>query len=200
MNSEIEEHAANGANHEDGAEKKTADIGPTMEADGPDASSFRAIHFAEKLTLSWWFPQILDDENNNLRIWLSRRSRALLMQIVLIGVILVTNLALTIFAAARYSSQNGVGIIYEGDCGTVNRLDQWLHLLINLLSTGILSASNYCMQLQAAPTRANVDAAHARGKWLDIGVPSVRNFWYMGNWRRASWLVLALSSVPIHLM
>jgi hypothetical protein len=91
------------------------------------------------------------------------------MQITLVGVIFITNLALTAFAVSQYQSANGVGLIYDDDCDKVKQLDQWIHLLINLLSTGMLSASNYCMQLQAAPTRADVDRAHEAKEWLDIG-------------------------------
>ncbi|KAK3378237.1 hypothetical protein B0H63DRAFT_241722 [Podospora didyma] len=166
----------------------------------PDTSSFRPSHFPERRTFSWWLPQILDDEDSKRRVWLSRRSRALVLQVTLIFTIFVTNLALTVFAVSRYDSRNGVGVIYEGDSGTVQRLDQWIHLLSNLLSTGMLSASNYYMQLQAAPTRKNLDEAHTRGKWLDIRVPSIKNLWYISNWRRSGWFLLAFSSVPIHLL
>lgn len=155
---------------------------------------------AERENLAGFFPQIDSDEHNSWRIWISRRSQALLLQIGLITVILAANLGLTIFSYTRYDSDRGVGLIYGGSCSRVKRLDQWLHLLINLLSTGMLSASNYCMQLQAAPTRAKIDEAHNSGKWLDIGIPSLRNFGYLGRWRQASWLLLAFSSIPIHLM
>ncbi|KAI1775604.1 hypothetical protein F4818DRAFT_457822 [Hypoxylon cercidicola] len=175
------------------------------------AQDFRANSFAKKNILSQWFPQIEYDEGDSWRIYLSRRSRALLMQIVLIGVILAANLGLTIYAISHYGSQNGVGTIYEGDCNKVQTLDQWLHLLINILGTGMLSASNYCMQLQAAPTRADIDRAHQApshekncvhqgGQWLDVGVPSFRNLRYISNWRRVAWALLAISSIPIHLM
>lgn len=123
-----------------------------------------------------------------------------MVQIVVIISILVSNLALTIVAVNRYDSESGVGLIYEGDCTTVAKLNLWLHLLINLLSTGMLSASNYCMQLQAAPTRRDINRAHGGNKWLDIGVPSVRNLAHISNWRRLSWFLLAFSSIPIHLM
>ncbi|KAK2046773.1 hypothetical protein LZ31DRAFT_461910, partial [Colletotrichum somersetense] len=114
--------------------------------------------------------------------------------------ILITNLVMTIFAYSRYGSKNGVGLIYHGDCSTVKQLDRWLHLLINILSTGMLSASNFCMQLQAAPTRGKVDAAHEEGKWLDIGIHSLRNLRYLDKRQRISWALLALTSIPIHLM
>jgi hypothetical protein len=161
---------------------------------------FRATGFANKHELSWWFPQIEFNERKSWRIWLSKRSRALLINTTVVGAILLINFVLTIVAASRYKSSNGVGIIYEGDCDTVKSLSLWLHLLINLLGTSMLSASNYCMQLQAAPTRENVNRAHKDGRWLDIGVSSLRNLWYIGNWRRFSWILLAMSSVPIHLM
>jgi hypothetical protein len=51
----------------------------------------------------------------------------------------------------------------------------YLHLLINFLGTLILGAINYAMQCLFALTRAEVNAAHAKGKWLDIGVLSARN-------------------------
>lgn len=112
----------------------------------------------------------------------------------------IPNLGLTILAASRYGSDEGFSLIYERDCETVHALDQWIHLLINLLGTGMLSASNYYMQLQAAPTRASIDRARRDNRWLDIGILSVRNLRYISNWRRLSWALLALSSLPIHLM
>jgi hypothetical protein len=160
--------------------------------------SFRAGQFADRETLSWHFPKIKHEKN--FRIWVSRRSQALVLQIALIFAVFVANVSLTAYVYSKYSSENGVGLIYNGDCSFVNKLDQWVHLLINILSTGMLSASNYYMQLQAAPTRADVDRAHKVGKWLDIGVPSIKNLAYISGWRRFSWFVLALSSIPIHLM
>lgn len=181
------------------------DPGPSGEAREPDtainAHDFIPERFASPEDLGQWFPDIKEDEKSKKwRIWSSRRSRALLVQILLIFIIFISNTTLTIFAVARYDSQAGVGLLYQGDCTTVGNLNLWIHLLINLLSTGMLSASNYCMQLQAAPTRQNVQDAHRADKWMDIGVPSLRNLWLINRWRRLTWFVLALSSLPIHLL
>lgn len=150
--------------------------------------------------MALWFPHIDSDEKDSWRIWLPRRSQALGLQIILILVILGANLGLTIFATRSYGSTNSVGLIYEGSCDTVRSLDRWLHLLINVLSTGMLSASNYCMQLQAAPTREAINRAHGKNRWVDIGIPSLRNLRDLSNWRRGAWVLLAFSSFPIHLM
>ncbi|KAI1377152.1 hypothetical protein F4677DRAFT_454255 [Hypoxylon crocopeplum] len=171
---------------------------------------FRASGFAEKSVLSQWITQIQEDESSSWRIYFSNRGRALFLHVILIGVIFTANLTFTVYAGLHYDSQNGVGTIYEGDRNTIGTLNRWIHLLINVLGTGMLSASNYCMQLQAAPTRADIDHAHQaelheqnrthrEGQWLDIGVPSLRNLLYVSNWRRVAWALLALSSIPVHL-
>lgn len=56
------------------------------------------------------------------------------------------------------------------------------------------------MQVLAAPTRQEVDRAHARNRWLDIGVPSVRNLWHISPYRAVVWWILGLSSIPLHLL
>ncbi|KAI1325094.1 hypothetical protein F5Y16DRAFT_278388 [Xylariaceae sp. FL0255] len=163
-----------------------------------DQEPFQSQTFARKNELSQFFPKINDKDS--LRAWKSKRSRTLLLQIFLVVVVLLANIVLTVFAVSHYSSTDGIGLLYDDDCTTVKDLDRYLHLLINILSTGLLSASNYCMQLQAAPTRAEINRAHHEGKWLDIGVSSLRNLAFISNWRRFTWALLALSSVPVHLI
>ncbi|KAH5234289.1 hypothetical protein HBI62_025840 [Parastagonospora nodorum] len=91
------------------------------------------------------------------------------------------------------------GVLLDGDCDRVEFLNTAVHVLINVLSTIVLSGSNYCMQCLSAPTRAEVDRAHASGKWLDVGIPSIRNVRHL-SWKRIIlWFVLALSSLPLHL-
>ncbi|KAH7310596.1 hypothetical protein B0I35DRAFT_412089 [Stachybotrys elegans] len=75
----------------------------------------------------------------------------------------------------------------------------WCELAINIMSTLLLGASNNCAQLLSAPTRQDIDKAHSRGRWLDIGVGSVRNLRYIPVWRGFLWLILLLSSIPLHL-
>ena len=119
---------------------------------GPQAP-FVVAGFASRAVLARWFPQIDDDESKSWRIWMSKRSRALLLHTGIVAAILLTIFILTLWAAVHYPHSHGVSTLYQGSCALVKRLDLWLHLLINVLSTGMLMASNYCMQLQAAPTR-----------------------------------------------
>jgi len=91
-------------------------------------------------------------------------------------------------------------VFYEGSCNLTKRWNVGFHLIINILSTGILAASNYCMQSLVAPTREEVDACHAQGKWLDIGTASIRNLFSIDKRRIVLWLVLMITATPFHLL
>lgn len=113
---------------------------------------------------------------------------------------LLLYIILTIYAGFQVRDQYRHWNSVPRQLRTVNAWTTWLHLLINSLSSLLLSASNYTMQCLSSPTRGEVDRAHARGDWLDIGVVSVRNLWPI-DWRRTVlWWRLAPSSVPIHVL
>lgn len=90
--------------------------------------------------------------------------------------------------------------LFTGSCHRVTAMTIWIHLAINALSTVLLAGSNYCMQCLCAPTRKDVDKAHCQGRYLDIGVPSVRNLRSIGRFKLVLWWILGLSSIPLHLM
>ena len=114
--------------------------------------------------------------------------------------VFMINLSLTIWAILRYSlKKGGLGTIQEGSCKETARLSLVLHLVMNILSTLLLGASNYSMQCLASPTREEVDRAHHQKKWLDIGIPSVRNLTRIARHRMVLWWLLAISSLPLHL-
>jgi len=113
---------------------------------------------------------------------------------------LAANFAMIVWAAVHYPLSDGFGIIYEGDCDVVDFRGLWLHVLINGLSSILLGGSNFTMQCLTSPTRRECDLAHMRGDWLDIGVAGVRNLLRISWQRRIFWTLLAVSSVPIHLL
>lgn len=94
----------------------------------------------------------------------------------------------------------GIKTVYTGSCDTAASISTWIHLAINILSSLLLAASNGAMQVLAAPSRSEVDAAHARRRWLDIGVQSWRNLGNITFARRLIWILLAVTTVPLHLL
>ena len=119
-------------------------------------------------------------------------------------VVLLINVSLTIYAATnpeyKMARERGIGTLYEGSCHKTRTIGLWLHLGINVLSTLLLSGSNYTQQCLAAPTRSEIDAAHARRRWMDIGVPSIRNLIRIKPERTYLWIAIGITSIPLHLL
>lgn len=113
---------------------------------------------------------------------------------------IVFSINLIITASVFSTRKTNQDVLSEGDCGNIKRLNSVFHAIINVLSTILLSGSNYCMQCLSAPTRAEIDVAHAKNRRLDIGVPSFRNLTSISRHRLALWCLLGLSSIPLHLL
>jgi hypothetical protein len=114
--------------------------------------------------------------------------------------VLLLNIVCAIVAAVAGEPSKGIATAYTGDCKVASRWTTGLQLLINAVSSLLLGASNYCMQRLVAPTRKEIDDAHEKGKWLDIGIPSVRNLFSISKKRLGLWVLLAMSSIPLHFL
>ncbi len=116
------------------------------------------------------------------------------------GAVLVTNLIILTWVAIGNGFKGALGTLQQGSCQKTKDLSLWVHLAINVLSTLLLGASNYTMQCLSSPTREEIDTAHRRRTWLDIGIPSLRNLKQISKGRYILWWLMALSSIPLHLL
>lgn len=145
------------------------------------------------------------------------------------GITAVLNLSVAIWLTAASTSGGDTGDskviaqLFNGNCAKAATMNTWTHLAINIVSTGLLAGSNFCsessepgpltyasyvanhlltiqVQCLVAPNRADIDRAHAKGVWLDVGVPSIRNLRHISRLRSCLWTLLALSSLPLHLL
>ncbi len=115
-------------------------------------------------------------------------------------IVFLLNLTILVRVSTTLKFERGVAQVFTGDCHQAEQINTWAHFGINAVSTMLLSGSNYCMQILSAPTRIEIDTAHAKKKWLDIGVPSVRNLKNVARWKVVMWWLLGLSSLPLHLL
>ncbi|CAG8075633.1 unnamed protein product [Penicillium nalgiovense] len=120
---------------------------------------------------------------------------------IFVAICLCVNIAATAYIRTKYPpNEDGLGVILGHDCGKTRSIDSRFHYAINVIATVLVSASNYNMQCLTAPTRKEVDTAHRRRRWLDIGIHSVRNLSHIPRPKAMFWLVLAVSSLPLHLL
>jgi hypothetical protein len=115
--------------------------------------------------------------------------------------VLIGNLALLLLGCLSHGGiVDGIGTVAQGSPEEMQKLGTRYHVLINILSTILLTSSNYAMQILCAPTREEIEKSHKQGKWLDIGLMSIRNLRHVQRRRASLWCVLAFSSVPLHLL
>lgn len=114
--------------------------------------------------------------------------------------VLISILALTLFTTFGFSRTGFQVTLIEDNCNSVRNWSTWLHLGINIVSTVLLSRSSYVMQCLTSHTRREINKAHIYGRYMDIGVPSFQNLLYVTRYRVSLWLLLVLSSLPLHLL
>jgi hypothetical protein len=150
--------------------------------------------------LESWFPHI-NPENpraKTWRVWRTRREVVLWSCFIAASFVCIVNFSLAIWTWLHFETTfDGVVELYQGDCAIIRRAGAWAHIVINVLGTLLFGASNLTLQLIVAPTRKEVDEAHAKGTWLDIGVPSFRNLWSISRFRVIMWSFLTITSIPI---
>ncbi|KAB8234257.1 uncharacterized protein BDW43DRAFT_318876 [Aspergillus alliaceus] len=135
------------------------------------------------------------NRKNNTENW----KRSLYLGSLSSIVVLLFNISFVAWAVSHHDLTNNRGVLFTGGCNKAKRLSTGIHLVINILSTLLLCASSYTMQCLCAPTRAEIDRAHQKNKWLDIGVPSMRNLLRISKIKLVLWSILLLSSLPLHL-
>lgn len=77
--------------------------------------------------------------------WLSGSKFTLALATAACILVLSFNLGFLLWVVARDRLEEDRGVLYEGGCDRVRHLSTGLHLLVNILSTTLLGASNYGM-------------------------------------------------------
>lgn len=133
---------------------------------------------------------------SRLKKWKVTIATGTLAAVIIMG----ANIAIYVVLKMKYPVVEGFSTVYTGDCSKMKEINMATNLVINILSTILLAASNNGMQCLSAPTRKDIDGAHRKGTWLDIGVSSLRNLKHISSWRVILWTCLGLSSIPLHLL
>ncbi|KAI8949116.1 hypothetical protein F4801DRAFT_554418 [Xylaria longipes] len=117
----------------------------------------------------------------------------------ILSVVITVGFLVTLVVFSTLSNLGSSYIVFEGRCDSSSSISLGIQFAINVISTAILASSNFFMQVIVAPARLDVDKAHGKRKSMEIGVLSLRNLLSIPSGRVALFLILGLSSVPIHL-
>lgn len=143
--------------------------------------------------------------------------RSLLLGSVVSVVVLFFNLGFTLWAVQHRHVQDGQGVLFEGDCKKVQNAGIGFHLIINILSTALLSASNYAMvcwrrfsllQTYAHCNAASFECTNEEGYRHSPPKRTMARHWCVERPEFVSSIqetvlavdMFSLSSAPLHLM
>jgi hypothetical protein len=169
----------------------------TSHGAGIDRSKQSDVQLQSFISHDTGNPRNFEDTRKEPQKWRT----TLFLFVILACAVLVINTGFLVWAIRSRGISHGVGVLYEASCDATKKANIGVHLVINILSSALLGASNYCMQCLSAPTRSEVDKAHHTGNWLDIGIPSLRNVISdrFETRKKVCWWILAMSSLPLHL-
>ena len=119
-----------------------------------------------------------------------------LVAVLVLGVELV----LLIVVSIRTRMFAGDSAVWVGGCDRADRIGIGLRALVNIFGVALLAGANYAFQVLSSPTRREVDRAHGRKRWLDIGVPSVRNLRHISGFRATLASIVLFTAVSIQVM
>ncbi|KAH9238249.1 hypothetical protein K456DRAFT_1827108, partial [Colletotrichum gloeosporioides 23] len=126
--------------------------------------------------------------------------RLAIIDVVLMSasLLVVASISLAAFIATGDFKQ--VWTFYTTNFREITTPNTLIHLILNVLSGVVLASSNFFMQICNAPSRREIDAAHAKRDWLDVGIPSWRNAFRLSWFKLTAWLVLFLTTIPVHMV
>lgn len=138
--------------------------------------------------------------SKRLRLPATGWRRAAVINSIIVGILATILTMISISAYAGTDRMLRTWTLFSGDCTTSTRINLFLHLVINVISTLTIASSNFFMQILNSPTRRDVDKAHAKNKWLEVGIPSFGNILHVSKYKTLAWVLFNLSSIPIHLV
>lgn len=97
------------------------------------------------------------------------------LNILLAIFILIANIVCLALAAANDQLKAQDTIISSGDCRRISAIDQAVQAICNVVGIFFIVGASYVTQVLVSPTREEVTKAHGKSRWLDIGIPSLRN-------------------------
>ncbi|KAK7746493.1 hypothetical protein SLS53_002452 [Cytospora paraplurivora] len=117
------------------------------------------------------------------------------VNILLLIVVFITGFICAVYAGSKVPISTGEMDLFTGSCRVATSIDLGLHALINVFVMILIVGASYIFQVLSSPTRSEVSRAHDGKHWLEIGVPSVRNFGHIGKLRAG--LAIALLTVAV---
>ncbi|KAI2623775.1 hypothetical protein GGS21DRAFT_541348 [Xylaria nigripes] len=159
-------------------------------------------HFIELDPLSAADPHSIRNGGGRgrLRRYLTGWRGGVAYNILLAFLILVVDIVYLVMGATRTKGFSAQLAIYSGNCSTATRIKIGTSAAINVFGIVLLAGANYIFQVLISPTRDEISKAHDRKRWLDIGVPSLRNVAFISRPRAILGVIVLIIAIAMHVI
>jgi hypothetical protein len=114
---------------------------------------------------------------------------------IFVCLVLVVYIAFLTWIYTNLQFRNGVAEVFSGTCPQASRVATYAHCVTSAFAVLLFAVGTQSFQLLLSPTRAEVENAHARDRWLHIGVGGLRNMKWIHKRRLTRAVVLLMTSV-----
>ena len=115
------------------------------------------------------------------------------LSFLLLAVAIICLIVLAVYKGQALFADKSV--MYTGSCAIASGIRWGLYGVASVFGVVLIAGANYVFQVLSSPTREEVTAAHEQKRWLDIGIPSVRNLGYIK--RARAWLAVVILVVAV---
>ncbi|KEQ69521.1 hypothetical protein M436DRAFT_19503, partial [Aureobasidium namibiae CBS 147.97] len=117
-----------------------------------------------------------------------------------VGLVLLVYIVLLIWIYNNLHVRHGVAEVFSGTCPQGSRTAAYTHFATNAFAVLLFAVGTHASQILLSPTRAEVENAHARDRWLHIGVGGLRNMKWIHKRRLIKAVVLLATSILLTLL
>ncbi|KAI0016538.1 hypothetical protein F4780DRAFT_676489 [Xylariomycetidae sp. FL0641] len=135
-----------------------------------------------------------NSEQSLLRQHVTGWRGGIFLNAILTFIILLVSVICLIFVATT-TKLSGEAAVYTGSCTRARHIHIGIHVAINVLTIILLAVANYTFQVLTSPTSEEIARAHNQRRWLEIGIPSLRNFVGISPWRSTVGMVVLLVAI-----
>jgi hypothetical protein len=114
---------------------------------------------------------------------------------IFVSAVLLVYIAFLVWIYTNLQIENGVAEVFSGNCPEASRVATYSHFVTSAFAVLLFAVGTHAAQLLLSPTRAEVENAHARDRWLHIGVGGLRNMKWIHKRRLIRAVVLLMTSV-----
>lgn len=114
---------------------------------------------------------------------------------IFVGLVLLVYVTFLIWIYTNLQVRHGVAEISSGTCPQISKKAAYAHFVASAFAILLFAVGTHASQILLSPTRAEVENAHARDRWLHIGVGGLRNMKWIHKRRLIKALLLVMASL-----